>query len=131
GPTRPVTRPSGFQERSGCALPRSPSLTRKVGRKIPRCRYSGTTNDPMDPRTRISETSSPPKYPRDPFGWRGHRVGQTMSVNGKRASASTLLLPQRGPIVLALDYTNYTPKTPEQTLRAYNMTILRRILAPA
>ncbi|MCT9930439.1 hypothetical protein N5079_09440 [Planotetraspora sp. A-T 1434] len=71
----------------------------------------------------------PAKVPRDSFGWRGHRVEQTMSVNGKRASVSTLLLLQRGPIVLALNYTNYTPTTPEQTLRAYNMTILRKILA--
>jgi hypothetical protein len=30
--------------------------------------------------------------------------------------------------VLALDYTNYTPKTPAQTLQAYNLSILRKIL---
>jgi hypothetical protein len=51
-----------------------------------------------------------------------------MSVNGKRASVSTVLVPQRGPVVLALDHTNYTPKAPEQTLRAYNLGVLRKIL---
>jgi len=51
-----------------------------------------------------------------------------MNVNGDRASVSTILVLQRGPVVLALDYTNYSTKTPEQALRVYNLGILRKIL---
>ncbi|MCT9934959.1 hypothetical protein N5079_32605 [Planotetraspora sp. A-T 1434] len=122
----------GHLTQQGWVLPteaHASTLMRKVGRKVPQCRYSGASNDPMDPGTRISGTSAPEKYARDDFGWHGHRIEQAMSVNGKRASVSTVLLLQRGPVVLALDYTNYTPKAPEQALRAYNMTILRKILA--
>ncbi|MEW9533626.1 hypothetical protein [Microbispora sp. NPDC049125] len=104
-------------------------VMKQVRRNLPRCRYSGSTNSPMDPRTRISGTSTPEKYARDSFGWHGHRIEQTMNRNGERASVSTLLLLQRGPVLLALDYTNYTPKTPEQKLRAYNMTVLSKVLA--
>jgi hypothetical protein len=53
---------------------------------------------------------------------------QLMNVNGDRASVSTILVLQRGPVVLALDYTNYSTKTPEQALRVYNLGILRKIL---
>ncbi|GAA4567130.1 hypothetical protein [Planotetraspora kaengkrachanensis] len=49
------------------------------------------------------------------------------STAGVRPSGISSI--QRGPVVLALDYINYTPKTSAQTLRAYNLSILHKILS--
>ena len=105
------------------------ALMKQVSRKLPQCRYNGSTSDPVDPARRISGISNPKTYEPDAFGWHGHQIEQLMNVNGKRISVSTVLILQRGPVLLALDYTNYTPKAPEQTLRTYNLGILRKILA--
>jgi hypothetical protein len=51
-----------------------------------------------------------------------------MSFKPEKQGEKGSLILQRGPVVLALDYTNYTPKAPAQTLRAYNLSILRKIL---
>ncbi len=106
------------------------AIMRLISAKLPRCRYSGTTSAPLEPASRISGNSDTHVYSRDAFGWHGHRIEQIMNVNGKRVSVSTLLLLQRGPVLLTLDYTNYTAKTAAQALRAYNMGILRKVLAP-
>jgi hypothetical protein len=82
-----------------------------IGRTLPRCRNSGTTPSPLKPTDRISDTSTTHPYHRDQFGWHGHRIEQTMSVDHQRASVSTRLLLQRGSVVLALEYINYTRKT--------------------
>ncbi|GAA1276681.1 hypothetical protein Psi02_00320 [Planotetraspora silvatica] len=105
------------------------TLMKQVNRKLPQCRYSGSTNDPVDPTRRISGVSRPQTYEPDAFGWHGQQIEQLMNVNGERTSVSTVLILQRGPVILALDYTNYEPKEPEQTLRAYNLGVLRRVLA--
>jgi hypothetical protein len=105
------------------------ALMKQVSRKLPQCRYNGSASDPVNPARRISGISNPQAYEPDAFGWHGHQIEQLMNVNGKRTSVSTVLILQRGPVLLALDYTNYTPKAPEQTLRAYNLGILRKILA--
>ncbi|MEV7969663.1 hypothetical protein AB0O34_27340, partial [Sphaerisporangium sp. NPDC088356] len=122
----------GHLTQQGWVLPTNADaahVMKQVRRNLPRCRYPGSMNAPMDPRTRISGTSRSAKYARDSFGWHGHRIEQTMNRNGERASVSTLLLLQRGPVLLALDYTNYTPKVPEQKLHSYNLGVPRKIRA--
>jgi hypothetical protein len=122
----------GHLVQQGWVLPTEADATevmKQVGKQIPRCRYSGSARDPFDNKTRITGTSDPRSYPVDSFGWHGHRIEQTMSRDGKRVSVSTQLLLQRGPVVLALDYIDYTTEVPKQNLWDSNMTVLHKILA--
>ncbi len=104
------------------------ALMRRIRHKLPKCHYSGSAASALQPGTRVSGISTPHTYSLDEYGWRGHRIEQTLSTNNRRASVNTRLLIQRGSVVLALEYINYTPKTHEQQLREYNMTILRKVL---
>jgi hypothetical protein len=129
---RDITVPyKGRLTQQGWVLPSeadASALMRQVTRRLPQCRYNGSTSDPVDPTKKVSGTSTTQAYETDGFGWHGHQIEQLMNVNGERASVSTVLVLQRGPILLARDYTNYTTKTPEQALRAYNLGVLRKIL---
>lgn len=104
------------------------AVMKKVSRKVPECRYSGSAPSVLQPGTRLSGVSVPHVYPRDEYGWSGYRIEQTLSTNNRRASVNTRLLIQRGSVVLALEYVNYTRKTHERLLRKYNMSILNKIL---
>ncbi|WP_203958163.1 hypothetical protein [Planotetraspora mira] len=122
----------GHLTQQGWVLPSeaaASALMKQVTRRLPQCRYNGSASDPVDPTRRISGISNPKTYEPDAFGWHGHQIEQLMNVNGERASVSTVLILQRGPVVLALDYVNYTEKAPAQTLRTYNLSVLRRVLA--
>jgi hypothetical protein len=129
---REITVPyKGHLTQQGWVLPSeadASALMRQVARRLPQCRYQGSASDPVDPTKKISGSSTTQAYQPDGFGWHGHQIEQLMNVNGERTSVSTVLVVQRGPVVLALDYTNYAPKAPERILRAYNLGILRKIL---
>lgn len=103
-------------------------VMRQVRAKLSRCRYSGTITDPADAYVRISSTSTTHRYPKDAFGWHGHRIEVTMVRDGRRASVTTALLLQRGPVLLSLDYINYDREATEERLRAYNLGVLRKVL---
>lgn len=103
-------------------------LMKKMARRLPECRYSGSAASILQQGARVSGISAPHTYERDEYGWKGHRIEQTLSTDNRRASVSTRLLIQRGPVVLALEYINYTRKTHEQRLHEYNMTVLQKIL---
>ncbi|GII56027.1 hypothetical protein Pth03_44160 [Planotetraspora thailandica] len=121
----------GHLTQQGWVLPNeadASALMKQVTRRLPQCRYHGSTSDPVDRTKKISRTSTAQAYQPDGFGWHGHQIEQLSNVNGERASVSTILVVQRGPIILALDYINYTTETPEHALRAYNLGILRKIL---
>ncbi|MEU7002666.1 hypothetical protein [Nonomuraea sp. NPDC046570] len=116
----------------GWVLPsadRAGKVMRKVGKRLSACRYDGTAATSLEPGKRMKGSSSVVGYPRDDDGWRGYRIEQTTAVDRQRVSVGTEMLVQRGPVVLRLDYVNYEPHTGEQTLRAYNIGVLRKVLA--
>lgn len=122
----------GRLAQQGWVLPSEAEAARimhRVRQKLPRCRYTGTLTDPADAYVRIRSVSTTHRYPEDSFGWHGHRIELTMFRDGERVSVSTALLLRRGPVLLALDYVNYRREATEQRLRAYNLGILRKVLA--
>ncbi|MEU7004246.1 hypothetical protein [Nonomuraea sp. NPDC046570] len=131
--TREVGLPGkGRIVQRGWVLPsagRAGKVMKKVGERLSACRYDGTAATSLEPGKRVKGSSFVAAYPRDDDGWRGYRVEQTTSVDRERVSVGTEVLVRRGPVVLRLDYVNYEPNTAERTLRAYNMGILRKVLA--
>jgi hypothetical protein len=104
------------------------TIMNKIAKKLPACRYHGNATVHLEPGKRIAATSTTHRHPPD-HAWRGHRIEQVTFTNGKRASVGTDLLLRRGPVILRLTYLNHTPKTNEATLRTYNATVLRKVLA--
>ncbi|MCG5216587.1 hypothetical protein [Streptosporangium sp. KLBMP 9127] len=116
----------------GWVLPdeaKATELSRQIDSKMSECRYSGSTQALFDKDVRVDSSSTTHAYPRDEFGWQGHRIEQTMALDRKRNSVSTELLVRRGPVILRLHYINYTPKTAEPELRSQNLSVLRKVLA--
>lgn len=103
-------------------------VMKSVEQELSACRYNGAASTSMEPGQRLSGKSTVYGYPRDAYGWHGYRVEQTANVNRKRASVGTELLLHRGPVILRLDYMNYAPRATEQKLRAYNMSVLRKVI---
>lgn len=99
-----------------------------VDKKLGACRYVGAAPVLLRPGQRLWGKPAVYPYPRDANGWKGYRIEQMAKADGERVSVGTEVVLHRGPVVLRLEYVNYVPKTAEDTLRAYNMGILRKVL---